>query len=66
MPRVTVNMVSGHSKKSKKALHLALAEAVHKTPKIPPEWVKIQVVEIKDEDHSIGGGQVYDLPKTKK
>lgn len=55
MPWITVNVLSGHSEEKKRCLHEALAKAAYTALDIPPEWVKIQIVEMKDVDHSIGG-----------
>lgn len=55
MPWVTIDVMSGHSEEKKRKLHEAVAKAVFDTLEIPPEWVKIQIVEMKDIDHSIGG-----------
>lgn len=55
MPWITVNVMSGHSEDKKRRLHEELAKATATTFDIPPEWVKIQIVEMKDIDHSIGG-----------
>lgn len=61
MPWITVNVMSGHSPEKKRLLHEALAKTVYTVLDIPPEWVKIQIVEMKDEDHSIGGVTVDKL-----
>ncbi|MDD9900345.1 MAG: tautomerase family protein [Alphaproteobacteria bacterium] len=63
MPWVTVSMVSGHGPDKKKALHKNVARAVYETLGIPEDWVKVQIVEMADEDHSIGGVQICDLPE---
>lgn len=60
MPWVTIQMVSGDAAK-KKELHSKVAQAVYETLNIPKDWVKIQIVEMADEDHSIGGVQISDL-----
>lgn len=61
MPWVTINMISGYSPEQKKELHRQVARAVHETLNIPPDWVKVQIIEMKDEDHSIGGIQINKL-----
>ena len=55
MPWVTINVLSGHGEDKKLKLHEEVAKAVYTTLDIPPDWVKIQIVEMKDADHSIGG-----------
>jgi phenylpyruvate tautomerase PptA (4-oxalocrotonate tautomerase family) len=47
--------MSGHSDETKRKLHEEVAKAIYTTLGVPPEWVKIQLVEMKDVDHSIGG-----------
>lgn len=61
MPWVTINVLEGHSADQKKLLHQEVAAAVQRTLDIPADWVKIQIVEMKKEDHSIGGIPLTDL-----
>ncbi len=61
MPWITINVMSGHSDAKKRKLHEEVAKTVYTTLEIPPEWVKIQIVEMKDIDHSIGGVTVDKL-----
>lgn len=55
MPWVTINVMAGHDEHKKRELHKEVAKAVYNTLDIPPEWVKVQISEMKDVDHSIGG-----------
>lgn len=55
MPWVTIDVMGGHGDDKKRELHAEVAKAVYKTLDIPPEWVKVQITEMKDVDHSIGG-----------
>ncbi len=63
MPWVTINVLAGHGEDKKMALHANVAKAVYETLDIPPDWVKIQIVEMQEKDHSIGGIQINNLPK---
>ena len=55
MPWITINLMEGHSEEKKRKLHEEVAKVAYNTLGIPPEWVKIQIVEMKAVDHSIGG-----------
>lgn len=55
MPWVTINLIEGHNDDKKRKLHHDVAKAVYEALDIPPEWVKVQLVEMKNIDHSIGG-----------
>lgn len=63
MPWVTINMLAGRGSEMKKELHQQVARAVYETLNISPDLVKIQIVEMQNEDHSSGGIQVQDSPK---
>ena len=62
MPWVTINMLAGRDEAIKTELHNKVARAVYETLDIPPDYVKVQLVEMKDEDHSIGGVTIDKLP----
>jgi 4-oxalocrotonate tautomerase family enzyme len=55
MPWITVNLMEGHSKEQKADLHLSVAQAVSKSLGLPEEYVRIQLVEMTGENHSIAG-----------
>lgn len=55
MPWVTINMMEGHSREQKRQLHRSVMEAVSQSLQLPEEWVKIQLVEMSGENHSIAG-----------
>jgi 4-oxalocrotonate tautomerase len=55
MPWITVNLLEGHSAEKKQRLHQEVAQAVQRSLDIPVEWIKIQIIEMKEQDHSIGG-----------
>ena len=55
MPWITVTMMEGHTDAQKVALHQNVAKAVSQSLDIPTEWVRIQLVEMKNVDHSVGG-----------
>jgi len=61
MPWVTINMMSGQSDEEKRKLHSAVAASIYQTLNISPEWVKVQIIEMKDVDHSIGGVTIDQL-----
>jgi 4-oxalocrotonate tautomerase len=63
MPWVTINLLAGHSAEKKSKLHKAVAEAVYQSLDIPPDWVKVQLIEMAPEEHSIGGITIDKLPQ---
>lgn len=63
MPWVTINLIAGRSADVKRKLHESVAKAVYETLNIPPDWVKVQLIDMQDEDHSIGGITIDKLPK---
>ncbi len=58
MPWITVTMMEGHTDAQKASLHQNVAKAVSESLDIPTEWVRIQLVEMKNVDHSVGGKPV--------
>jgi 4-oxalocrotonate tautomerase family enzyme len=62
MPWVNIYIVKGHTPEKKRILHEKMARSIYETLEIPPEWVKINIQEMQDEDHSIGGIQINHLP----
>lgn len=63
MPWVTIDVLAGHGEEKKCKLHERVAKAIYETLEIPPEWVKIQIVEMHNLDHSIGGVTMDRLEK---
>lgn len=61
MPWVIINVLEGHSAEKKNLLHHEVAAAVQRSLDIPADWIKVQIIEIKKEDHSIGGVPLTDL-----
>jgi 4-oxalocrotonate tautomerase family enzyme len=55
MPWVTINLMKGHSKAQKKKLHETVTKAVAGSLELPLEYVRIQLVEMTPENHSIAG-----------
>jgi len=55
MPWVTINMLTGVSDEKKRALHKNVAKTIAATLEMPVERVRIQLTEMEDIDHSIGG-----------
>lgn len=55
MPWVLINVLEGLGPEKKKLLHKEVAAAIQRSLDIPAEWVKVQITEMKSEDHSIGG-----------
>ncbi|HEY1096552.1 MAG TPA: tautomerase family protein [Alphaproteobacteria bacterium] len=55
MPWVTINILAGTSVEKKKKLHTEVATAIQNALDIPLEHVRIHLVEMADDDHSIGG-----------
>ena len=55
MPWVTVNLMEGHSKEQKKKLFKSLTDAISNSLDLPEEYVRIQLVEMTADNHSIAG-----------
>jgi 4-oxalocrotonate tautomerase family enzyme len=55
MPWITINMLEGHSESNKRRLHKDVTAAVAGALDIPQDWVRIQIIDMKPIDNSIGG-----------
>jgi len=58
MPWVTINLMEGRDRTTKEKLHTAVAAAVAESLGLPIDRVRVQLVEMDSEDHSIGGRMV--------
>ena len=55
MPWVTINMLAGRPLEKKVALHEKVAQAVSEALDVPKDKVRIQLIEMEPDQHSIGG-----------
>lgn len=55
MPWVTINMLAGRSAEKKQALHEKVCAAVSEALEIPIDKIRIQLIEMEEGQHSIGG-----------
>ncbi len=55
MPWVTINMLAGRTLEKKLALHEKVAEAVSTALDVPKDKVRIQLIEMEHDQHSIAG-----------
>lgn len=63
MPWATINIMEGRSPEMKQELHQKVTEAIASSLKIPKEKVRIQIVDMKPIDHSVGGVTIDRLAK---
>lgn len=68
MPIVTVNLLEGRDKETKKQLIRNISAAVIETLAVPPESVRVMLNEMAFEDYGIAGLPVleYRVQKSKK
>ena len=55
MPWVTVNLMEGHTKEQKRELFEKVTKAVSTSLDLPEDYVRIQLVEMSEENHAIAG-----------
>ncbi len=55
MPWVTINLLAGRSDEKKAALHEKVCDAVASALEIPKDKIRIQLIEMEEGQHSIGG-----------
>ena len=60
MPYITINLMEGHSKAQKIELYKSVTQAVANSLDLPEEYVRIQLVEMKPENHAIAGTMLED------
>ncbi len=61
MPWVTINMYAGRSAEKKRMLHDKVAAAVAESLDLPKDKIRVQLIEMEELQHSIGG-VVSELP----
>ncbi|MCB9964230.1 MAG: 2-hydroxymuconate tautomerase family protein [Rhodospirillales bacterium] len=55
MPWITINLMEGHSDEQKDKLFERVTAVVSETLELPKEYVRIQLVEMSPNNHSIAG-----------
>lgn len=63
MPWATINIMEGRSDEIKRDLHQKVSAAIASALNIPEEKVRIQIVDMRPVDHSIGGVTIERLGK---
>jgi len=63
MPWITVNLMDTHTEDEKRELFKTLTESTAKSLNLPEEYVRIQLVEMNEINHSIAGKSIKDMNK---